>query len=223
MIKTKDHSDRKYLRLGRLSLPLPLPIASGLHGSGAVVLGWNVYGDCPKPINWLHTALTDLSKARFWLLYRLSPSHQYHLIRTGLEPGYHCEDELILHGCMAMLRRYVENFADEGKSGEEVLEEFNRKLREPDHDTHGMQECLSGQADMQAEALAIYRWWRYEKPKDEAWRDELCMRIYGSKKEKSDARTADLREEFRSLEDKIARDEQDMLHRLIEIRPGLWT
>lgn len=155
------------------------------------------------------------SKAKWWLLHRFSPRHQYNIIRTELPPGYYDEDILILHGAFAMLVRYVE-----GEGGPEALEAFNVELRErPDPNApDGIQEA---QADRQAEAVALYRWWKIEKPADEARRDELLSQLYGSNRSIRPSR--ELKDEERALAAKIDDDEQMMLHRLIDIRRSLWS
>lgn len=124
---------------------------------------------------------------RRWVRYRTT--RRYHVVKTGLPPGYYDEDVLILHACMALLDRFVA-----WHGGEHDLEKFTERLREHPHGT-------SSQAHDQSEALAIWRWWKYQWPLDEA-RKEL----------KYDA----------DIETKILDDEQNMLRRLIEIRPGLW-
>lgn len=222
----------------------PWPIVSMLHSSCAVVFGYEVYGEkCPKIIDWLHTLFTNISDAKYWLLYRFHPEYQYHLIRTGLTPAYHCEDELILYGCMAMLCRYIEAFGyrdDKGRSGEIVVEEFNKELNNNPGSKAPDGVCQS-QAARQSEALAIYRWWKYEKPADEKRRDELLMLLYQDKDRMSFVHCEDtlnlskikfkefegdeitMDEEKKALEEKIDDDEQKMLHRLIDIRRSLWT
>jgi hypothetical protein len=194
------------------------PIASMLHSSCAVVLGHELYGDkCPKIINWLHTVFCKISEAKNWVLYRVNAKRMCHVIHTGLEPGYYDEDLLILHGCMAMLCRYIEWHGTEGD-----MERFNAELRDPTHDPSAPMDVKVRQADRQAEALAIYRWWKYEKPAEEKRRDELRHELYGrhSSTPRGDKVVI---EKYRALENKIDDDEQKMLHRLIDIRPSLWT
>ncbi len=189
----------------------PWSIARSLHSSMAIVLGYEVYGDdCPRWVDWLHTQLCRLSDGIYWVQYRVQPKRQFHLIRTGLKPGYWDYDTRILHGCMAMLCDFVE-----WHGGVEELEKFNTELR------------TSGEANQQAAtqetALQIYRWWKHEKPKEEKLHEQMCSDLYGPLCKISDEQVKSFRESYWILEKKMQDDEQAMLKRLIEIRPSLWT
>ena len=152
----------------------------------------------------------------YWFKYRLMPSHQYHLVRTGLPPGYYDEDTRILHACMRALCEHVEI----GHDGEEALDKFNAELRDPATHRNDTGEISVAQAERQEEALAIYRWWKHQKPVEERLKDELTTDWHDNRgKPGTDQRWADLA----AVEKKIADDEQAMLHRLIDIRPSLWT
>ena len=48
------------------------------------------------PIFWCRVR-HKLSRAKWWLLHRLHPRHRYHVVHTGLPPGYYDSDTLILH------------------------------------------------------------------------------------------------------------------------------
>ncbi len=181
----------------------------------------------------------------WWLRYR-NPfgNHQYHLINTRMEPGYYDYDARILHGCFAMLCEYVEEMG-----GEMELEKFNRELwTAPDpNEPDGLS---ARQADRQNEALVLYRWWKYQRPADQKREDELLDLAYSDTRmvsgpleetvllgktikvrpvtwEYNGPLTPEAREQARDdhhkMELKIADDEQTMLKRLIDIRPGLWT
>jgi len=142
--------------------------------------------------------------ARYWLRSRFHPKYRYHIVKTGLRPGYYDEDTLILHSCMALLERFVA-----WHDGEHALEAFSKELLEkPDVWGCGHDEMLP-QVKKQTEALAIYRWWKREYPAKKAHIESL----WG---------TSVPGEEIFALEEKIVDEEQLMLHRLIEIRPSLW-
>lgn len=155
-----------------------------------------------------------LSIAKYWLYYRLRPKHQHHIIRTGLEPGYYDEDVLILHGCFAMLERFVE-----WHEGVDVLEKFTQELGDRP-DPNAPEGINSSQIWTQSEAIALYRWWKIEKPADEAARETAMTAWHeGRGKQETEARW----EALQTIERKIDEDEQAMLHRLIDIRRRLWT
>lgn len=42
------------------------------------------------------------------LVHRFNPQHQYHLLRTGLKPGYYDPDTRFLHGVLREVRHYAE-------------------------------------------------------------------------------------------------------------------
>jgi hypothetical protein len=175
----------------------------------------------------------QMHHARWWLEYRLNPKHRYHLIDSKLEPGYHDVDTLILHGCFSLLCRYVELEHD----GAEKLTEWAERLKtEPDKNApEGWQ---TAQGVRESEAVALYRWWKFEKPAEQVEYDRMLNHLYGRKRStKTDANghkvwsvdepwtEADsaMNDEMRALEDKMNRDEQEMLKRLIDVRGSLWT
>lgn len=223
-----DDEDRTIEILG-VKLHWPFPIAFMLHGSGATIFGYRAYGGGKRPIiTALRKAFEAISNAKYEMLYRFTKPHRYHIIYTDLPPAYHCSDARILYGAMKCLCEYVEA-GDHG--GEKGLEEFIVELKSGT-------DC-EAQAHKEAEALAIYRWWRYERPADQKHLDELLLPAYGDDELKfiptDNPRLAEvvaeeapgedkarLREQYRTLEEKIGNAEQTYLHRLIEIRRGLW-
>lgn len=193
------------------------PIAEMINSSCAEVFGYPIYGgECPKPVKWLHRRLQAADRVRWWFLYRLHPKHQYHIVRTGLEPAFYCEDTLILHSCMAMLCRYVE------WHGVETLEEHNKELRE-EGDPNAPEGLCESQADSQEKALKIYHWWKSEKPRDKAKEREMILALYGKECAVPEEERKQYREDLWALQEKIRTDEQTMLHRLVDIRESLWT
>lgn len=154
--------------------------------------------------------LTDL---KWWLNYRFNPNHKYHLIDTKLSPSYYDIDTIMLHGMFALLDRYV----DEEHDGVDSLEEWGKELC---LSSDGMSAHYSHvQGEKELEAVALYRWWHEIKPCDEAVRDELTSMLYGTERSGDPSAYKELLE----LEEKIEREENEMLHRLINIRGGLWT
>ena len=49
------------------------------------------------------------SDIKHWFLYRFHPKHRYHLVDTGLAPGYYDKDYLMLCACFNLLKHYVED------------------------------------------------------------------------------------------------------------------
>lgn len=228
---------RRTLRVFGVPLWWPWPVASGLHSSCAMVLGWPVYGaDAPWFIGPLHRVLSRLSDARYWMMYRLVPSHQYHIIRTGLPPGYHDNDRLMLYACMKLLCQYVKDH-----EGPDALVKFSADLREHDAEDHSPEGMRESQANRQDTAVEIYRWWKVQRPADKERRKRLTMELYGGKRrwhtkpttdnplltemvfDEMDEADTTKRKELWALEEKITDDEQAMLHKLVDIRLHIWT
>lgn len=167
--------------------------------------------------------------------YRLQKKHRYHLVDTGLKPGYYDADYLMLHSCFSLLCRYVEG----EQGGVERLEEWSATLAaEPDKHAP---EASQRQSSKDAEAAVLYRWWKEKRPADLKRRGELLHHLFSERRTgpmfvkdessglmkfqspKWSESDLVLRKEMNDLDDTIQREEQEMLHRLIDIRGGLWT
>jgi hypothetical protein len=207
------HLNRRVLNIGSVNIPWPFPIVYALGSSEARVFGCLVYGrNAPRYIRWLGRFFSKISDAKWKILYRFHPHHRYHMIDTGLGYGYHERNDMLLYSAMVCLVGYIE-------------------------DCKG-----TGVHDPGDEARAIYHWWKVTRPTDQAqhakWMDEL----YGDGKSRMrfvpsdeypqltqlvfDKDTPDNEAKRRvmwDLEKKIHNDEQEFLHRLINIRPGMWT
>ena len=174
-----------------------------------------------------------ISKAKWALLYRFHPRYRYHVIDTGLRPGFHDVDELMLHGMMSLLVRYVE----EQEGGDLALEERIASLLNPDNrDPNVPDEYQTDDyADLDRETLAIYQWWKFDRPKaqrelresyDVFFRSGRGIRIGGRLFGEAAARRTDLPPDFVEpsvLEEALEAKEQEMLLRLVSIRRGLWN
>lgn len=172
--------------------------------------------------------------------------YDYHLVDTGLEPGYYDPDYRMLCACFALLCHYVE--VEMG--GVEKMDQFTSELRtqgEPLTD----ETLVADQADNQSEAAKLYHWWKVDRPAREARVEELTQDLYGrpwgKKTAESDhywrdsdeiviakgqtvfgplepprAGDREKHDELRQLQNREFGEDQDMLHRLIDIRGSLW-
>ena len=182
---------------------------------------------------WVYRHVAQPFDRAWWgLLHRFHPSHRYNIARTGLPPGYYDPDTVILHACMEQLCLWVD-----GRGGEAHVQEWTDGLRN-DPDPHDSPVRAGSQADSQATALEIYRWWKRDRPADVKREEALLMAGYGNStwetKPTENPRLVEMvfpkvppdkqavRDQHREIEDKIARDDQAMLHRLIDIRESLW-
>ncbi len=229
-----DDERRTVTIAGKIKLPWPSPVCWLLHSSGARVFGRPVFGG--KKTWWVmptYRAFCRVSNAKYWVKYRMFP-HRYHWVDTGLSPGYHDPDSLLLYSAFACLSRYIEE-----AGGIERLSGFSAELRDPEKQDPNDPGSEEYQADTQDEAVTLWKWWTEEKPRDEAERDRL-MHILFSEDRTYTTPTENpklveinfkpfegddkaLHKQFRDLEAKIDNDEQAMLHRLIDIRRSLWT
>jgi hypothetical protein len=198
------------------------------RSSADTVFGFPVYGEHSERIWFKLTILPvyevarQLVDAKWWLFHRVHPAHRYHVVKTGLKPGYYDVDTLMLHSSFQLLCRYVEQEMGGVAAMEKNIAELRREGSEPGGETRIA--C----AERESEALALYRWWKFEKPAEEKHRDGLCRQLHSNERENMRTSTLSLnkrslRRECRALEEKIDADEQKMLHRLIEIRRSLWT
>lgn len=147
--------------------------------------------------------------------HRVDPRHRYHMVNTGLAPGYYDTDERILHACMSLLVAYVEREC----GGEEAMQKWTDELRsEPD--PYAPAGAVNSQADRQEETLAIYRWWKVQRPADRQREDDWMMEIWGGS---TGSRDPEERQRYRDFEQANEDRDQEMLHRLIEVRRSLWT
>lgn len=182
---------------------------------------------------WLRSNIRD---AYWWVRHRIDPNHRYHVLPTGLKPGYYDIDTLMLHGCMKLLERYVE---DE-REGEDKLQAWADELLDPNQqDVFSSKEWCMESGKKEQEALTIYRWWKYQWPEDNKHHDELLTICFGDdtwfeeipdehggicwKEKQHTPEKLYNKDWLDALVEKIQRDEQEMLIRLVKIRESLWT
>lgn len=162
--------------------------------------------------------------------HRYVPRHKYNTIYTDLPPGYYDIDTLMLHGNMKLLTRYVEN----EMGGLKTLEEYIAELKSPGAIDPNVPVDFADYAKSYEEARDIYIWWTVTRPADQLLASYLLEKLYG----KGRVTFADdgeikfkpfegdeilMEKQLHDLEDKMGKDEDEMLKRLIDIRHSLWT
>ena len=134
---------------------------------------------------------TRLSRTVWWIRHRTT--NRYHVVKTGLEPGWHDVDEKILHVCFNMLVDYVEQecasmnvvfsnearreaygwraklprvFRENWRSREHGLAhlEWEMTLDDP---SLSVDERSPHQAEKARAVKQLYLWWVDERPKRE--------------------------------------------------------
>lgn len=154
---------------------------------------------------------------RSWFRYRLIPRHRYHIIRTGLRPGYYDIDYRILHGMFSLLVDYVEK--------EKCFERIDWDWAED-------------QREVFKEIRELYHWWKEERPSRKDPLDEIpddfewvhftdeIDEESGFKRVKIDDPPIEIKDILKRKHEADERwmDEDDNnLIRLVKIRRYLWT
>jgi hypothetical protein len=146
------------------------------------------------------------SKVYWWVTHRVCPRHRYHVINTGLAPGYHDIDALMLHSCFSLLVRYVE----EEKCFDNVV-----------WDDDPAMECIAGEIE------DLYHWWKHEYPKREQTLDALYEVAFPDIPDNFWREpTADERrilDRVHMLGSHYTAEENYNLRRLVSIKDFLWT
>jgi hypothetical protein len=155
----------------------------------------------------------------WWALqYRCNPTHRYHVLNTGLNPGPHQLRDRQLHAMFHSFSKFYEHHASANSHADWQADEPHAKAF--------------------AEMEVLYRWWHQERParirslrkmrEDHAFRDPVLK----------DDFLAVFDEDFRDHPEVVAwreasrkRDEmerqgqdedQHMLHRLVDLRLFFW-
>ena len=119
-----------------------------------------------------------VSDPYYWVKYRTVS--KFHVVDTGLEPGYYDKDHLMIHACFTLLVQFVEK-------EQPYYYDDPPMESDPEWDPKHYKE--------KTEIMELYNWWK-NRPKGE-----------------------------HNYENSLAAHEEDQrqLHRLIDIRPRMWT
>jgi hypothetical protein len=166
-----------------------------------------------------HLIVSAPRNAWWMLMHRFHPRHRYNIVRTGLPPGYYDPDTRMMHAMMTCLSEYLR-----AHGGADTMDEWSADLRAEAENKPVAWESLIRQAAYQEEAVAIWRWWNDTRPKERKAHEDECMRLFGDdtrlerKTPQWNADTAAHHKEEERLDEK----DQEMLMRLVKIRPSLW-
>ena len=164
-----------------------------------------------------------------WIKYRTYK--RYHIVDTGLEPGYYDTDTKMLHACFNMLKEFVEvekayhwnwmGANDLNLKGKDAgIAHLAWEMTIPENESRD-------QAKNAREIYELYEWWTIERPN----RQDPWDLVDDTKREElnKDSRI-DSREKYNELygeHDKLLKQHEDeddeMFIRLIKIRKALWT
>jgi hypothetical protein len=201
-------------------------------------LGIDIYG--PNRGKWWHScAIMPLWKAgravhrrKLRLLYRFHPSYRFHIVDTGLQPGPHMGGRLLLHASFSILMKSME-------FRYETLDQLEAHTRDLQAAPIGNNppELIDHEVSFCKEVIRLITWWTITRPADQAHAKSLAELVYGDIHittiidDKIGLKSLEFsptapehkgqKKELRALRKKIAHEETEMLHRLIDIKGGL--
>jgi len=126
-------------------------------GSADTVFGVLIYGNPSYDRLWFRltfrlfrrVVLRPIDRLYYWLSHRTVD--RYHIVRTGLSPGYYDVDEVMFRACFALLGRFVER-------------ELGRAAVDDEPDQHYRWyrvHCTSGTDEV---AIDLWCWYREQLP-----------------------------------------------------------
>ena len=145
---------------------------------------------------YLYRFKSKVSRIYWWFIHRFHPSHRYHVLNLGIEPGWHDIDYKMLHACFKLFCEFVE-----GENGLENLKgQYECMIPDQANDwgftVEQAKEHYDRSKAIYDEAAYLYNWWKtiYPNIKDEIYMDN-----------------------------KLYEEENNHLIRLIKIRGYCWT
>lgn len=163
--------------------------------------------------------------AKWAMLHRFHPKHRYHVLKPRtLKPGYIDPCEMLLHAPFDLFAEFFEHTT--GPNGHTLWDYTNI---EPDESCGRTQDEIDYRQNLWLTMNELYNWWM-ERPNrveeelpdlpeewgfmaifDDDYRDEPIVKEW---RVVSDRRTAQ--------DEAWEKEDQDMLHKLIDIRKHLW-
>lgn len=128
---------------------------------------------------------------KYWIIHRTTD--KYHVVPTGLKPGYHDAGERMLYASFELLRQYVEIT--------QASSNYNSDLPKTDARARGLEylqwqiddpQCAGHQADTAKIVKDLYLWWVDERPKRTDPYD--CEGIWGKKDDTENTKRLSWRE-----------------------------
>ena len=154
--------------------------------------------------------LTKIKNIKWYILYRISPKHRYHVVRTGRKPGYCDPDIQMIHCAFELLKEFV-NFNIEKQIVNWDADEWHKEAWN--------------------EMMSLNTWWVYERPEreDKFDREHTWPKIdrlgLFDKEKQDDPNVIEYRRILNLYNDAKERwhqEDEDMFIRLIKIRRYLW-
>jgi hypothetical protein len=150
---------------------------------------------------------------KWYLLHRLAPKHRYHLVNTGLEPGYYEIDTRMLYANFQLLVAFVER--------EMGLTDWSDNAESKNY---------------KKQIMKLYHWWTKERFVDEKRENALLRKLPKVKFVKKSAKDSfftcvfdgspeakKAHRDYDTFKEKMDRKETENLVELIKIRHVLWS
>lgn len=166
----------------------------------------------------LHSIVDIFRSIKWWFLYRTF--NKFHIIDTGLKPGYYDKDQLMLNAMFSLLVDYVEYelaWMSYACSSEDTKVKPNKSngrelglkylCEEPDQSTHSIRIV----SDEDREIRDLYIWWKDVRPH----RDSV-VRAINSKKSRR-------RLQSHYKDELFYNEDTRMMVRLARVRGSMWT
>jgi hypothetical protein len=143
------------------------------HGSSDTIFGISMYGNKHSEKWWFRASLGNYDrfylKGVDWLYYWFKNRFvtRYHIVNTGLKPGYYDIDEIMFHACFVLLGSFVED--ELGKAPFDAPNEY----------------CgyrLHSEGGNDERAIDLWIWYKYQLPellKDEEADYRAFTSVYG--------------------------------------------
>jgi hypothetical protein len=197
-------------------------IGIDIHGKNEGKLWHRVIVDFPL---WVGEKMND---ARRWVFYRVHPQHRYNRINLRLPPRYYENDTRLLHGMFSVLCDHIE------EEGRKDMEEHILVLQQEiaDGSPYSPASVLEDQIALMKEKLALHDWWCVERPAHEKLSRDLSDKLHYVKpyvavadpeNEGQVLTKRQLRERLARMREDNHNKDQEMSHRLVDIRRCLWT
>lgn len=170
-----------------------------------------------------------------------------HCLKTGLKPGGFYElDTRILYGLFNELKEFVEvdlgcyyaalddgNFRPrKGRCPEAGIAHLEWAMSLKMDEAYGVSKKSkkygkpTPQAEVAKETMELYRWWEARSsrpdPSEVSGWAKVCEENPGPSISEEDKETLKAFKKMEALEKKYEKEDDEMLHRLIEVRRGLW-
>lgn len=181
---------------------------------------WEVYVKEKYPIRYfLQETLPDffcniknkINNAWWWILYRIHPKHRYHMVNTGLKPGYYDPDILLIYSTFNILHEFVKECIENPIVDWEAEEESKR---------------------IWEELITIDTWWTFDRPEREnqfeqkhPFPDVDRLDIFDKEKQ-NDPKVKEYRKAldlYSKAKEEWHKEDEEYLIRLIKVRRYLWT